>query len=231
MRAQDPVHIYEAYYQVDYGDIPEWNRLFNQYAVPILNDLREEGVIQGYSHWQHQTGGSDYNVRFTARTFDWQALDSFWSEYLARLAATVPEAENAAMMGMIQAHKDEIWDVSTLNVPQGAQTAYMYAATYRYNFADGAEWHRMWNEVAGPVIDQAMEEGLLEGWATLDHNTGGAHNYKVLYMFEDWDHIDDFFNRVMGRLQAEHPAEFQAVSEMMKAHDDVIWVPATAEGM
>lgn len=221
----DPVFIYEAYYQVSPADMEAWNDQYFQYAVPLLTQLREEGKIQGWSHWQHQTGGSEYNVRFTVRTHDWPALGSFWSEYLERLQAATPADEWDASSRMIQAHSDEIWEVVEVNTRPGAEWAYMYAATYRYNFADMGEWNRTWNELAAPVIDQAMEEGLLGGWARLNHHTGGSHNYKVLYLFEDWDHIDDFFQRIMGRMAREHPEAAKAMGKMTMGHNDVIWVP------
>jgi len=89
---QPAAHVYEAYYDVGYGDLDEWNRQWNEYSVPILDALVEEGVIEGWSHWQHNVGGT-YNVRFTARTHDWASIETFWSQYLERYFASTPEAE------------------------------------------------------------------------------------------------------------------------------------------
>ena len=225
----DPAHIYEAYYQVNYGDMPEWNRLFNEHSVPVLEDLQTKGVIQGWSHWQHQTGG-EYNVRFTARTNDWASIDTFWSEYLAQLNARSPE-DSEAFGRMIAAHHDEIWNVAAVNVPEGVENAYMYAATYRHNFADGPEWDRIWGELATPVLDQAMADGLLGGWVRLTHNTGGDHNFKVLYLFEDWDDMDDFFAFTSSTMSEKYPEDFARFGSLIQAHDDVIWAPAPRGGM
>jgi hypothetical protein len=225
----DPSHIYEAYYQVNYADMPEWNRIFNEHAVPVLQDLQTKGVIQGWSQWQHQTGG-EYNIRFTARTHDWGSINTFWSQYLPQVAARSAE-DSDAIARMIKAHHDEIWDVAYINVPEGLETAYMYAATYRHSFADSQEWNRLWNEVAAPVINQAQADGLLGGWVQLTHNTGGSHNYKVLYLFQDWDHMDDFFQFTQSTMMERHPEEFQKFGGMIQAHDDIIWAPAPREGM
>lgn len=224
-----PAHLYEAYYKINNADLPEWNRQYFEYAVPVLEDLRSKGVIQGFNQWQHATGG-EYNVRLAIRTNDWNSVDTFWNEYLAQLQANTPEAESEAVGRMIQAHHDEIWDFAHVDVPEGLETAYMYAATYQYNFADGAEWHRIWDEVAGPIIEEAKAAGHLGGWATLDHNTGGRHNYKVLFMFEDWDHIDDFTGRVLGALAERHPVDYEKFMRMIQGHDDVIYAPTTANG-
>lgn len=62
-------------------------------------------------------------------------------------------------------------------------------------------------------------------------NSGGPHNAKVLYFFAEWDDMDDFFERVPAGLEEEHAADFQALSNMIQAHTDVIWVPAPDPGM
>ena len=60
--------VYEAYYAVDMGETEQWNRQYREYSVPILSQLVEEGVIEGFNQMQHQTGGDDYNYRFVIRT-------------------------------------------------------------------------------------------------------------------------------------------------------------------
>jgi len=199
--ADDPAHLYEAYYKVNFSDLPEWNRQYFEYAVPVLTELQANGVIEGWNQWQHQTGG-EYNIRMAIRTNDWTSLDTFWEEYLGQLQAGTPEADSKVAARMIQAHHDEIWDFGHVDVPEGLETAYMYASTFQYNFADGAEWHRIWREVATPIIEEAMAEGIIGGWVTLDHNTGGRHNFKALYFFEDWDDIDGFYEKFLGTRSA-----------------------------
>ncbi len=228
--ADAPGHLYEAYYKVNYGDLPEWNRQYFEYAVPVLTELQASGVIEGWNQWQHQTGG-DYNIRMAIRTNAWASLDTFWEEYLSRIEAATPEAESEVVAGMIQAHRDEIWDFGHVDVPEGLETSYLYASTFQYNFADGAEWYRIWEEVATPIIEQAMADGTVGGWVTLDHNTGGRHNFKVLYMFDGWDKIDDFHGKLLGTMAEQHPADFAKLMGMIGGHDDVIYVPTTQAGM
>ena len=60
----EPTHLYVARYKVNYGDLEEWNRLFNEHAVPILTEMQSEGIITNWGNWQHDTGG-DYANRFT----------------------------------------------------------------------------------------------------------------------------------------------------------------------
>lgn len=228
--ARPPAHVYEAYYRISYADMDDWNRQYWEYSVPVLEQLREEGVIEGWAQWEHQSG-SEYNIRFTARTYDWASLDTFWSEYLSRLQAAMPEDEWEAGSRMISEHRDEIWDVDEARVPADAEVAVMYASTFRINFADMAEWNRMWDELAVPRLEQAMKDGILSGWVTFGHNTGGPHNWKVLYMFDSWDDIDDMFQTVLGSMAEQHPAEWARANELYQAHADAIWTPTRRDEM
>ncbi|UCC83802.1 MAG: hypothetical protein JSW46_02390, partial [Gemmatimonadota bacterium] len=73
--------------------------------------------------------------------------------------------------------------------------------------------------------------GILGGWVRLGHHTGGPHNFKVLYMFDSWDDMDDLFQRALETMAEQHPDEWARMSEMFQAHDDAIWVPTTREEM
>lgn len=227
---QRPTHVYEAYYRISPADMQEWNRQYREYSIPVLEQLREEGIIQGWSQWQHSTGG-EYNVRFAVRTYDWAALGKFWDEYLPRLQEATPEDEWQAGARMITEHRDEIWEIGAVSMTPGSEISHIYASTFRVNFDDMSEWNQIWSEVAAPVLDKAIEDGLLSGWAKLNHNTGGPHNSKILYFFDSWDDIDDMFERLFQTMEQEHADEMARVIGMVMAHDDVIWAPTPREEM
>lgn len=223
---EDPAHVYLAFYKVGFDDLDEWNRQYWEYAVPVLEELRAEGVIQGWNQWQHDVG-SEYNVRFAVRTYDWASLGTFWSEYLSRLREVTPEAEWDASSRMIQAHRDEIWDVDEIQVSDDLEVARAYVSSFQLSFADTQEWDRIWSEVSAPILQEAMDDGLLGGWVKLTHNTGGPHNGKVIYLFEEWDDIEDMWAMFLGTLAEDHPEDWSATMGMVQAHDDVIWAPTT----
>jgi len=87
------------------------------------------------------------------------------------------------------------------------------------------EWNRLWTEVTIPILDELMDDGLLAGWVHLGHNNGGPHNSQFLYLYEDWDDIDDAFYRLRETLARDHAVEWQTIQRLFDAHDDVIWVP------
>lgn len=218
---QAPVQVYVAYYKIGYADLEEWTSSYFEHSVPILQELQEEGVIQGWNVWQHQTGG-EYNWRFAVRTAEWAQLGQFWQEYLGRLMDRAPETFERNTR-MIRAHYDEIWNLTAVHIPDPPpNTQYVYDSRYQLSFADMDEWNGTWDEVLAPVLNQAMADGILAGWVLEGHNTGPRYNWKVLYFFEEWDDMDDLFSRLTAAITAD-PAVWQRVGGMIAAHDDVIW--------
>jgi hypothetical protein len=225
--------VYEAYYAVDGAGMSDWNRQYREYSIPVLSALVEEGVIEGFGQYQHQTGGDEYNIRFVARTYDWASLGSFWSEYLSRLQAATPAAEWEANGRSIARHRDEIWDIEEANFedPQNIDYTHMYASSFLVQFPDMQEWNDLWTNVVTPILEEARQEGTLVGWVKLDHNTGGPHNVKILYFVDGWDQLDDMFTKLGGTLQEEHADAFARFNELTVAHDDNIWVPTSMDDM
>lgn len=138
----------------------------------------------------------------------------------------MPEAEQVAAFERVEAHYDEIWDIADVSIGGGARTNHMYASTFKVSFADGQEWNRTWRELVLPILGEAMDAGILNGVVLLSHNTGPAHNHKVLYLFEEWDHMDDMWNSFFEKMGERHPEELQRMFAMVQAHDDVIWSAA-----
>lgn len=226
-----PNLVYEAFYRVDMSGLEEWNEQYWARLVPVLEELRDEGLIEGWSQWQHHTGGQGYNIRFTVRTYDWAAIDTFWSEFFSRLQTASPEVDWSESSRSVAEHKDEIWEVERQVFVDDPEVTHLYAATYRVNFSDMGEWDELWTDVLAPILDEAMSEGILTGWVKLGHHTGGPLNSKVLYFFADWENIDDTFAKVRGKMAEEYPEQIARIAELIRAHDDVIWVPTTRDEM
>lgn len=221
--------VYEAFYRVDFADLEAWNRDYWEHSVPVLEALREEGLIEGWSQWEHHTGGH-YNIRFAIRSYDWASINSFWDEYISRKQASMPDDQWNAWRGIIREHLDEIWRVGDSEIPDGLEVAYMYAAKFNVDFSGRDEWNDQWSGFMPDFIAAAAEDGQRVGWVRLDHDTGGPHNSKILLLFDDWDVIDDFlFDRVLGTLAEQRPELWRRLNELISTHDDIIWVPTTRE--
>lgn len=226
--AQQPraaAYVYEAFYRIGYDDLDAWNASYWNDSVPVLEQLQQEGVIEGWAQYQHHTGG-DYNIRFVVRTYDWASIETFWNEYLDRMQAAMSSEANQRRTRMIVEHRDEIWGIGQVDVPDGLEVTHLYSSLFSVNFADMQEWQALWNDAAGPILEQAMADGLLGGWVRLDHDTGGPYNSKFLFLFEDWDNIDDvIFDRMIGTLVEEQPEQWARLTALFDRHNDVIWEP------
>ena len=219
--------VYEAYFQINYADLEEWNETFRRYSEPILRDLQQEGVIQGFTINQHQTGGT-HNWRQAIRLYDWASSEAFWSAYLSRVAEVTGEEENVRISNMIAAHHDEIWNIGSTNISGGGQ--FQYHTAYRVGFGNMEEWNRLVEEVLGPVMTALSEEGLAGGWVRLDHNTGASHNTKLVVFFPDLGTSHDFFAQLETRLAEQHPTEFRRILELIRSHEDYVWAPVPPAG-
>lgn len=209
--------IYVALYKISYADIPEWIEIYYEHSVPVLEALVEEGAITGFNIRMHQTGG-EYNLRqgiFGNADTD---FDAFWGAYLGRMAAADAVAFERSSR-MIQAHTDEVWNLDVINVPDGAGTGYVYDAQFQVNFADMDRWNRMWAETLLPVGDQAIADGLIQGYAVEGHNTGGRYNWKILWFFDEWDNFDELEAAIFEAAPLGHP-----IWGLFSAHRDEIWV-------
>ena len=219
--------VYIAYYQVGFDDLEDYIGLFQQNDVPILQELQEEGVIAGFGLQMHNTAG-EYNIRFAVRSDDWASFGDFWSEYLGRSEQRHPrDFERASEM--LQAHTDEIWDITSSNVPTGQQFTYMYDSKFQVAFSEMEAWNAAWTADMVPMLDQAIADGILGGWVIENHNTGGPDNWKILYLFESWDTIDDLFGRILPAAMG-NPRLKALMGSAVQAHDDIIWETVPPSG-
>lgn len=218
---EDPgAHVYLAYYKVGFEDLEEYLTLYHEVEAPLMNTLVEEGVINGFGLQMHNVGG-EYNIRQSIRTSDWASMGDFWTKHLDRYGEQHPrEFERANEM--LLAHTDEIWDITSSNVTAGAQFAHMYDSKFQVAFSEMDAWNAAWDEFMVPMMDQAIADGILGGWVIENHNTGGPDNWKVLYLFEEWDDIDDFFGQVLPQAMS-NPRMLALMDSAMQSHDDIIW--------
>jgi hypothetical protein len=219
---------YLAFYKIGYADLPAWTELYHDLMTPVFQEMVDEGVITAFHAWEHLHGG-EYNWRIAIRADDWSAYGDLWEIMMGRIGARDPDGL-ASIMSMIQAHHDEIFQITRANAPEGVQMAYAYDSMFQVNFGDIEAWEALWEEHAFPALNAAMADGTLGGWVTEMHHTGGRYNWKVIYLFEDWDTMDEFFIGMMGSLMAD-PVVWGEMGAMIQAHDDIIWAPVTPRGM
>ena len=215
---QDQVgtRIYVALYKISYSDIPAWTENYYENSVPVLEALVEEGAITAFNIRTHHTG-SEYNIRQGIIGIEDTDFEAFWDAYLGRLA----EADAAAFersSRMIQAHADEVWNLDVVNIPTDGGFQYMYDAQFQVNFADMERWNQIWAETLLPVADQAIADGLIQGYVVEGHNTGGRFNWKIVWLYDEWDNLDELEAAIFEAAPLDHP-----LWKMFSAHRDEIW--------
>jgi hypothetical protein len=224
-QAQELRFIRESVYKMNYGDMLVWNEIYLEHIAPILTVMTEAGTIEGFAAWQHDTGG-EYNWRFAMRYFDFESIQTALSDFNRRMGESMPAEAMEKLQAMMGAHRDQIWEVMDVNVPESATTNYMYEAEFYINPANLAKWSGAFEEMWKPALDQAMADGKLVGWVTLGHVHGGPNNWKLALLHSEWDNIDDVWNATFEALGEE----MNALLGMIESHYDHIWVPVLPEG-
>lgn len=216
---QDTTNLYYvADYNIAWESILEWNKMYQDHSVPILQGLVDDGVITGWSAWMHNTG-AEYNWRMVIESSTWDNLDQFWDQYLSGYPEDVMEESG----DMLTAHRDQIWDASMVKFAENvSDTKYIYEALYQVNFSNMESWNSIMQEREIPVWDKAMENDLINGYVVLGHNTGDRYNHGRVYLFSEWDTMDDFHGYIMEDILSDAKL-WNKVGSMIEAHTDAIW--------
>ena len=209
--------VYISLYNVRYGDIPEYTAFYEANTRPILESMVAEGTITGFGIHMHHTGG-EYTIRQRLSGTDDTNFETAALVLNTRLMESNPsgfERQNR----MIQAHTDEVWTIGHRNVPEDTGTVqYVYEAQFQVNRAELPRWSQIWEDDMYPVLERAIADDLLEGYVVLEHNTGGRFNWKILWLSETWDSMDDFEAAFFGAVPLDHPIWLTYTS-----HRDDLW--------
>ena len=209
--------VYISLYNVKYGDIPEYTAFYEANTRPILESMVADGTITGFGIHMHHTGG-EYTIRQRLSGTDDTNFETAALVLNTRLMESNPSGSERQNR-MIQAHTDEVWTIGRRNVPENTGTVqYVYEAQFQVNRAELPRWSQIWEDDMYPVLERAIADDLLAGYVVLDHNTGGRFNWKILWLSETWDSIDDFEAAFFGAAPMDHP-----MWSMYTSHRDELW--------
>ena len=96
-------YFYDAVFQVNFADLEEWNRMWDETFKPLLEQGRADGLLTGWVEEEHNTGGR-FNWKMVTLFDEWDAIDDF----NARLFEAVPL--DHPIYDMIMAHDDVLWE-------------------------------------------------------------------------------------------------------------------------
>ena len=209
--------VYISVYNVRYGDIPEYTEFYEATARPILESVVADGTITEFGIYMHHTGG-EYTIRQRLSGTDDTNFETAALVLNTRLMESNPSGSER-QNGMIQAHADEVWTIGHRNVPENTgNVQYVYEAQFQVNRAELPRWSQIWEDDMYPVLERAIADDLLEGFVVLNHNTGGRFNWKILWLSETWDSMDDFEAAFFAAAPMDHP-----MWSMYTSHRDELW--------
>ena len=209
--------VYISLYNVKYGDIPEYTAFYEANTRPILESMVADGTITGFGIHMHHTGG-EYTIRQRLSGTDDTNFETAALVLNTRLMESNPSGFER-QTGMIQAHAAEVWTIGHRNVPvNSGNFQYVYEAQFQVNRAELPRWSQIWEDDMYPVLERAIADDLLEGYVVLEHNTGGRFNWKILWLSETWDSMDDFEAAFFGAAPMDHP-----MWSMYTSHRDELW--------
>ena len=211
----DGPRAYIAFFKVDFTDMAPWIQTYQEVEVPILEAMVDEGILDGFGLTVHDTGG-EYDLRMVLLTPDWGSIRAFWAAYFTRM----PEDAMARGASMIRKHTDEIWIFTEADQIQDAPpTTLVYESAWSIAYDQLEQWNADFERYSKPALQRAMDEGLITGWAKLDHDTGGPWNIKLIYWPTDWDTIDELIAMLIEGGEQMDPERMRAAL----GHEDNVW--------
>lgn len=215
---QTPTRVYTSYYEASWGDMLEWMDLYQEHWQPRLQAAVDAGMISGFGAATHNTGGN-YNFRLVMQGNQDTNFDRAGEEILFGWMEEDPESFNR-MLDLMKGHADEIWNLDAVNLsPNAGGWRFMYENLAEIAYADFFTYPGIFQDAVGPMMDQAMEDGVLAGWIMQSHNTGaGPYNWKVMFLFEEWGDIEEFQARFLTAVPMDHP-----VWDYFLSHRDELW--------
>jgi hypothetical protein len=205
---------------VDPADLPAWLDHYQQYDVPALTALVEDGDLLAFDMWVHHTGGK-HSLRYNYVVPDFGAVAEIGGRYMQRLAPG-GAASFGSLMSTMQEMSDGIWYIGDSNLPDDRpESPYVYESALQIEPASLEQWKADFERYSRPGLERAMEEGLITAWARLDHSIGGPWNSKTVFWLDSWDAIDDVLE-LLGETASELGAPM-AGSAAVRDHTDMIW--------
>jgi len=210
--------VYLADYDIGYNHMNEWVDMHYDYTIPVLKSLEQQEIINGFSIWKHHTGGI-YNWRMIIYVTEWQDLDVFWGHFIDDMIKNEALSKSGEMTNR---HTDSIWNQGDGNWNKEQNATLAYESLFEVPFSDLDLWLVTVERTTKPVLDQAIEDGILSGYNVITHHTGSTFNCGIIYYFTNWDHIDEVLDASFQAMVTDNE-EWSSMSSIFKKHTDIIW--------
>ena len=93
---------------IPFAKMSRYMEITNEYWAPGLDKLVDEGKLLNWSYMTH-AWGDEWNIVIRYVANDFATFQSAWGEAYKSFMESAPEEAISEMMGMILAHKDNIY--------------------------------------------------------------------------------------------------------------------------
>ncbi len=210
--------VYLADYDIGYNHMNDWLDMHYDYTIPVLESLEQQEIINGFTIWQHHTGGT-YNWRMIIYVTEWKDLDVFWDHFVNNMIKNEALSKSGEMTNR---HTDSIWNQGDGNWNNKQKASLAYESLFEVPFSDLDLWLVTVERTTKPVLDKAIDDGILSGYNVITHHTGSTFNSGIIYYFSNWDDIDEVLDASFQAMVTDNE-EWSSMSSIIKKHTDIIW--------
>ena len=110
----EPLFVVVNQNQVAMTDMGALNKMWFEQAVPVLEELKEEGKLVNFGLMTH-AWGDEWNYNFYVIAKSHEEFVATWDEYIKRMSDRHPDLLGE-WISRIKAHKDNMYTVRDMNV-------------------------------------------------------------------------------------------------------------------
>jgi hypothetical protein len=219
---EGPVGI-AAYYYCNQATEQRADEIFEEYFAPILDKHVEAGHLTAWGWLSHRVGGKWRRLEYMfaptreillstrgAIIEEFQADDSPLSEEFSQICPS---------------HDDYIWNHEAGSEPIGAATRPEWSISmyFECDFAREDLADEIYENVFGPVFDEAVADGTISGWNWLSHDVGGKYRRLGTITGTSPNAVLDGRDAVFGAINEMAEGALNVFSETCNSHTDYLW--------
>jgi hypothetical protein len=212
-------YIYGNYSVCDLDKQDRADEIYAQVEKPILDAAVTSGMIKGYGHYAHHTGGRWRRLQYFSASSVEDLLTSQKKLGDQSEAANKKLGDEAA--GICNAHDDYIWRRVAGTSGSTSPGGFVFSTYYVCDSSREDQADALVQQVMAPIYDKMVAEGKLKSWGWLEHIVGGQYR-----------RVDTIGAADLGSLMAargalieafEDNAAGDAFTSICGSHTDYIW--------
>ena len=212
-------YTYATYLYCDTTIEEEMDAQVAKFDVPIMDKLVKDGVMNSWGWMRHHTGGQWRRIRW----FNADSVEGAISA-LDKMGAAMEAAagDDDTQTNACPHHDDYIWQVVAGSSGKERGKAGM-SVYYTCKISDEDRADEIVEELIGPVMDKAVEDGKLSSWGWQSHVVGGWFRRLQTMTAKDYGTLLAARQGILDTVYAEDSALGAEFAEICGPHHDYLW--------